>query len=215
MNTNKNTTSSKKLLSGYHSRGVLPHYKKAGATYWVTFHLADSLPQAVLRKIEAEREIWVKLKQKEDIRLEEQNRQWNRLYAKRIQSWLDAGIGACWLQQPEIGKMVAEALQHFRGQRYDLTAWVVMPNHVHVLVTPYDGWTLSSITHSWKSYSATQANRMLQRQGEPFWQVESYDHIVRNTREHQILYDYTINNPVKAGLCKHPKDWPFSNATAS
>src|SRR5205823_3893206 len=88
---------------------------------------------------------------------------------KRIACYEDEGHGACWLGQPRIGELVEQALLHFDGQRYGLLAWCVMPNHVHVLVETKLGFPLPGLLHSWKSYTATEANKILGRRGE-FWQ---------------------------------------------
>ncbi|MDZ7293024.1 MAG: transposase [candidate division KSB1 bacterium] len=200
------------LLTGYHTRGYLPHLKVEGGTYWVTLRLCDSLPQEVLRKLEDERKAWEKQQASKKLTPKELAEQWKRQYSKRMQAYLDAGMGKCWLKRDDIGGLVVKAIRFFEGKRYDLHAWVVMPNHVHVMVTPRDKWTLSSILHSWKSYTAKQANRILGRVGRPFWQVEAYDHLVRDDEEFYLICEYTINNPVSAGLCAQPEDWKFSSA---
>ncbi len=202
------------LLTGYHTRGYLPHLKVEGGTYWVTLRLHDSLPQEVLNKLEEERKEWEKQQASKKVAPKELAEQWKRQYSKRMQAYLDAGMGACWLKRDDIGELVAKAIQFFEGERYDLHAWVVMPNHGHVMVTPRDKWTLSSILHSWKSYTANEANRILGRVGEPFWQIEAYDHLVRDDKEFYLICEYTINNPVTAGLCAKPEDWKFSSAFA-
>lgn len=112
---------------------------------------------------------------------------------------LDAGHGACWLRTPRIAQHVAKALKHFDGERYRLLAWCVMPNHVHVVVQPVEGHELSTIIHSWKSYTANQANRLLDRQGE-FWQAEYYDRLIRDEEELLRVIEYVWNNPEKAGF---------------
>jgi REP element-mobilizing transposase RayT len=141
-----------------------------------------------------------------------------KLYSERIESYLDAGHGGCWLRDPNIGGIVAGALSHFDGERYHLHAWMVMPNHVHAVLTPLEGHSLSRILHSWKSFTAHEAQNMAQTpslqipKGEGFWQRESYDHLVRDEAEFARVCEYTIQNPVYAGLCKRPEDWPFSSA---
>ncbi|MBI4570090.1 MAG: transposase, partial [Planctomycetes bacterium] len=209
------------LRSGWHARGYLPHLKAEGGTYFVTFRLTDTLPKAVLESYRSEREAIVKraeaagrkLTRQEDERLA-------ALYSERIESYLDAGHGECWLKEPRIGGMVAETLRHFDGERYDLHAWVVMPNHVHAVVTPREGHTLSAILHSWKSFTAHETHRVAQAsrlqlqlpKGGAFWQRESYDHLVRDEADFQRVCEYTVQNPVKAGLCQNPEDWPCSSA---
>jgi putative DNA methylase len=119
--------------------------------------------------------------------------------------------GVCLLNLPESARVVEDALLHFQGQRYDLHAWVVMPNHVHVVVSPHDGFALSGVLHSWKSFSANQINRMLGRK-EKLWQAESFDHLVRSEDAYARFVAYTEQNPVRAGLCSKPDDWLFSSA---
>lgn len=106
---------------------------------------------------------------------------------------------------------MAGALKFFEGQRYELRAWIVMPNHVHVVVWPMPPHTFSEILHSWKSYTATHANKLLERVGKPFWQDESYDHLIRDDTDMARCCRYTIMNPVNARLCAQPEDWKWSN----
>ena len=133
-------------------------------------------------------------------------------YCEKVEALLDAGSGACWLSKPEAASLMAKAINFFAGQRYDLKAWVIMPNHVHVVVWPYPEHTLSKILHSWKSYTSKLANKLLKRKGETFWQAESFDHIVRDDNERARLVAYVESNPVKAGLCIRPEDWNWSSA---
>jgi REP element-mobilizing transposase RayT len=102
-------------------------------------------------------------------------------------------------------------MMHFQGKRYALSAWCVMPNHVHAVVTPYSEFTLSAVLHSWKSFSAHQVNWRLQRKG-TLWEPESFDHLVRNEGSFEQFLNYTEMNPVVAGLCNRPEEWPFSSA---
>ena len=104
--------------------------------------------------------------------------------------------------------MVSDALWHFDGERYRLHAWCVMPNHVHVVVTPLAGRTLSSIVHSWKSFTATEANQHLGRRGS-FWMQEYFDRAIRDEHHFRSAVEYVEHNPVNAGLCEAPEDWPW------
>jgi len=86
-----------------------------------------------------------------------------------------------------------------------------MTNHTHVVVTPSEGYELSKILHSWKSYTSNRINALIGRSGR-LWQEESFDHVIRS-EEHLVEFiDYTENNPVVAGLCDSPEDWPYSSA---
>lgn len=109
------------------------------------------------------------------------------------------------LRRPDIADLVANAIQFHAGQRFDLLAWVVMPNHAHVVVRPLPAFTLSQITKSWKGFTAREANRLLNRQGE-FWQGESYDHLIRDDVDRARCVQYTHMNPVNARLCARPQD---------
>ena len=209
------------LRSGIHSRGYLPHVKREGARYFVTFRLADSLPKEFLLKIQGERagalqryhtqrEAAAALRSPpppvdalNQIELE---------YRRKIERYLDRGLGACWLKRPEIAGLVAGALRHFDGQRYLLHDWVVMPNHVHTVFWPMANESVSGIVQSWKRHTAREANKLLQRTGNSFWQPEAFDHWIRNDAEHARCCRYVRNNPVTAGLCATPEDWPWSSA---
>jgi REP element-mobilizing transposase RayT len=94
---------------------------------------------------------------------------------------------------------------------YELDAYVVMPNHVHLLVFPKT--SPSRFLKSIKSYTAREANKMLTRTGQPFWQSETYDHWVRDAQERQRIRAYIENNPVKAGLARSPEQFSWSSAS--
>lgn len=198
------------LRSGLHHRGYLPHWKEDGRAYFVTFRLAGTLPRALLEELRHEKEAL--LARERTARVSETVERLRRHHAERIEAYLDAGLGECWLKRPDIGGLVCDALRHFDGGRYDLHAWTVMPNHVHVVVTPLAEHTLSGILHSWKSFTALRANRHLGRAGQPFWQTESYDGLIRDEKHLARACDYTERNPVAAGLCEQPEDWPWGSA---
>jgi len=121
-------------------------------------------------------------------------------FPKRLQSWLDAGHGACLLRETQAAEIVQKALSHFDGARHLLDGYAVMPNHVHGLVKPSAGHSLPSIMHAWKSFTAHAINRLLGRAG-PLWQDESYDHLVRSRQQLEFYRAYIRENPANAG-CK-------------
>lgn len=172
---------------GWHSRGYLPHFDSPETIQFVTFRLADSLPRAVAEML-ARRPV--------------------NLF--EADASLDAGLGACWLGDPAIADLVQDTILHFDGQRYCLLAWCIMPNHVHVVVEPGVGHSLGAIVHSWKSFSANQANRMLRRSG-PFWHRDYFDRYIRDEGHLERTADYVENNPVKAELTANAIDWPWSS----
>ena len=135
-----------------------------------------------------------------------------RWYSNRVDKYLDAGHGVCYLRDPNLADLVAGAIQFFVGQRYELRAWVVMPNHAHVVVWPMPCHTLSDILHSWKSYTAHEINKRLPARVSPFWQTESYEHLIRDDEDLHRCCAYTLLNPVNAGLCAQLEAWKWSSA---
>jgi REP element-mobilizing transposase RayT len=166
--------------------GNLPHWRQDGVTYFVTFRTADSLPQEKLKQWQKEKDEW--LKQHPEPHDEEVKREFYEKFPERIQKWLDQGHGACLLGNTEYKAIVEGALRHFDGDRYDLDEYVVMPNHVHVIVTP-NSHPLSEILHSWKSFTASQINKKAGSSG-AFWQKESFDHIVRSPAQLEKIRSY-------------------------
>ena len=177
---------------GWHARGYLPHLDGGEMSHFVTFRLHDSLPQSVIEKWTADGAKDAALR-------------------KRIEKYLDAGAGACWLKDPEVAIIIRDAIIHFDGKRYRLAAWVIMPNHVHILMSLMPGHHLPDVLHSIKSFSAKGANKHLDRTG-TFWMRESFDRYIRNYKRFAAVVRYIENNPVKAGLCERPEDWQFSSA---
>jgi Rad3-related DNA helicase/REP element-mobilizing transposase RayT len=175
----------------------LPHWHQDGCTYFVTFGLADSIPKGKLIQWQIELREW--LRQHPEPRTPDQEKEYAELFAERFHRWLDDCMGECWLRQPKISAIVEEALRFFDNQRYWLGHFVVMPNHVHVLVRPLGEHTLSQILHSWKSFTAKQINAVLGREGH-VWQDESFDCIVRDESALEKFSAYVQENPAKAQL---------------
>lgn len=182
----------------WHSRGFLPHYEVSERAQIITYRLQDSLPRQALARFEEE----LRHVDREHIEAE------RRL---RIEAFLDKGIGSCFLRNESIAQIIEQNLLHFDRKRYKVHAWVIMPNHVHILLTPEKNVLLSNIVHSWKSYTAKRANAILGRHTE-FWQREYFDRMIRSERHFNNAIDYIHNNPVKAGLCESAADWQFSSA---
>lgn len=129
-----------------------------------------------------------------------------RLSAARVEQYLDNGPGACHLRNPAIAEMVSGALRHFDEERYRLFAWCVMPNHVHVVARPFPSHDLSSVLHSWKSFTAKRAKDLAGIAG-TFWQREYYDHLLRSEAEIERAVCYVAENPARAGLVNWAWVW--------
>jgi len=175
----------------------LPHRHQPGATAFLTFRLADSLPKGRLQEWERERLTFLDRHPKPWS--EEIQREYRRNFPRRLESWLDEAHGACWLRDLDIARLVESALRHFDGTRYVLDHYAILPNHVHVLVKPLPGHDLRSVVHSWKSFSAQEINKTLGRVGE-VWEHESFDHLVRNWDRLEGYRKYIRENPEMAGL---------------
>jgi putative DNA methylase len=184
--------------AGWHSRGYLPHFDGGELAQTINLRLSDSLPQAILKKWE--KELAANPPATADAVLR-----------RRIERYLDQGYGSCELKDPCIAGIVQESLLHFDDQRYRLWAWVVMPNHAHILLTPRASWSLSEIMKSLKSYTSHEANKTLGRSGQ-FWLEDYFDRYIRDEKHFASAIAYIENNPLKARLCRRPEDWPFSSA---
>jgi putative DNA methylase len=174
----------------WRSRGYLPHLDGPSLVQHVVFRLADSLPAGLRNELA-------------------QARHSDRIAA--IDAALDQGHGRRDLAVPAVADLVETALLTFGADRYALIAWCVMPNHVHALLTISPGYRLDRIVHSWKSYTAKEANRLLRRGG-AFWAREYFDRFMRDSGHLARTAAYIEGNPVKAGLCEGLSDWRFSSA---
>ncbi|MCK9589178.1 MAG: transposase, partial [Terrimicrobiaceae bacterium] len=175
-----------------HLTGNLPHWRQDGATYFVTFRTADSMPQAKLKQWLDERNEWMEEHPEPHTSAERQ--EYTKLFPQRFQKWLDEGYGPCHLARPDVKAIVENALSHFDGTRYRLGEYVVMPNHVHVLVSPLGEHVLSDILQALKSFTAKEINRLIGETGH-FWQKESFDHIVRSPEQMERIKEYIRDNP--------------------
>ena len=200
-------------------RGHLPHYQPGGATFFLTYSLAGSLPVHVVQALLARAErTWRQVDQlpdtpEKDKRVGEEQR---RLFGLWDRALHHDSPGPFWLRDPRVAALVVANLHYLDGRKADVAAFCVMPNHVHLLYTPLptdDGeyYALSRIQHSAKLYTARRGNELLRRHG-AFWRHENYDHMVRDVGEFERIRAYILNNPAKAGLVKDWKDWPWSEA---
>lgn len=174
----------------YRPRG-LPHFDTPELPQFVTFRLRDSLPKQILFT---------------------RSRETLPAYRRRIQAALDAGAGACWLARPELAEIVREGLVYGCARTHDMHAFVVMPNHVHVLTTLREGFRLCDVVRGWKSYSARRINAILGHE-DAFWQRDYFDRFIRDEPHFERVRLYIERNPVTAGLAKVAESWRFSSAT--
>ena len=179
------------------SRGYLPHWRVEGAAYSVIFRLHDSLPRTVLASLIEQKRLLDQSPWNIEIRTE---------LERAIDRALDQHHGAAFMRNPHVAEIVANAITCFDRDRYDLYAWCVMPNHVHVVLRPLTR-ELSQVVQSWKTYSGRCANEMLGRCG-TFWQREYFDRVIRDDNDLERTIEYVLSNPVKAGL----GDWRFTSA---
>jgi REP element-mobilizing transposase RayT len=210
-----------KGFKGWHERGYLPHCDKPGLTQFVTFRLWDSLPAsrrgewehllAVTERSDAPRSVSSAGARSIASRDDEAVAKARREQRRKVEAYLDRSHGECFLRDPRVATLMENAMRFHHGQRFDLLAWVVMPNHVHALFQVGDSTPLSAIMQNWKSISAVVANKLLNRSGD-FWQEDYWDTFMRNEEQTCKAIRYIENNPVKARLCRVPEEWPFSSA---
>ena len=172
----------------------LPHWNQGGCVQFVTFRLADSLPQTKLKEYGELKEQWMTEHPKPwDMATQEE---YKSKIGKAMDKWIDAGYGDCILKNEKVRNIVADSIMHFNGERYVIHAFVIMPNHVHVLLSTKGGNLVQKIVGGWKKFSAHEINKLLDRQG-PVWERESFDHMVRNENSYKVKFEYIINNPAR------------------
>ena len=189
--------------------GNLPHWYQPGATYFITFRTADSMPKEVADLWYRRRNDWLlrhginpKAKNWQDALRRLSDRLQNEFHAtfsREFLEHLDKGHGACVLRRRDLAEIVAKSLRHFDGERYLLGDFVVMPNHVHLLVGLLGATEVEAQCYSWKKFTATEINRELKKTGE-FWQSESFDHLVRSPEQFERFQRYIAENGSEAGL---------------
>ncbi len=201
----------------------LPHWRQKGATYFITFRLADSIPRRILLQWREERELWLKARgitadlaeQEKENRYaaisEQERKRAERRDARRLHVELDRCHGSCLTRGAGNAGILQQALLHFHGQRGWIGDFVIMPNHVHLLIQPFDTHPLEDWLQSIKSYSARRFDKRAMEEGRVF-QQESYDRVVRDREELEAYRDYIANNGAKARLHEseyhlHRCDW--------
>jgi REP element-mobilizing transposase RayT len=190
------------------SRLYLPHWESSDPIYFVTFRLFDSLPRELTDDLRKQHASLEKSNPPAADVAADRSLHMRRAILQRAERCLDSGVGRCYMRDPQIAKIVADTIRHFHTERYRLLAWCVMPNHAHVIFSPLAEHKLGAILHSWKSFSAVAANRLLRRTG-PFWQREYFDHLIRNEASLLKITRYIQQNPQKAGL----RNWPWVGPT--
>jgi REP element-mobilizing transposase RayT len=173
--------------------GDLPHMRQDGALYFVTFRLADSLPQTLLSTWRHERDEWRRNNPAPSPRAADH---FARQQRRKLETWLDRGYGSRLLSDPRAAAAVAAALNFFDGVRYELGAHVVAANHVHAILRTAPGVDPSTVVHSWKRHSARELTLLgLWPGGQGhLWQRESFDHIVRNRKSLERFTTYIQNH---------------------
>jgi REP element-mobilizing transposase RayT len=209
----------------YYKRN-LPHFQPPGYAIFIIFRLHGTLPADVVGRLKAMKEERLKLIAGYDNSKvkNEKYSEFKKEYFKLYDNYLDrASIGSNWLKDTRIAEVVKSSI-HFRdGKEYDLIAYTIMPNHVHLVILPNVErfaeslnpesketlYIVTKVLQELKKYTARECNKLLNRKGS-FWQHESYDHVVRNTKALRRIVDYTLNNPVKAGLVNVWEEWKYS-----
>jgi REP element-mobilizing transposase RayT len=164
---------------GWHERGYLPHRDSPGLTQFITYHLADAFPSELLVE-------WAAL-----LKIEEEAQK-----RRELEQYLDKGRGQCWLRRPEVAVICEAALRHFDGERYQLRAWCLMPNHVHVLVSVMNV-PMAEFVKSWKGYTAFRCRRLLGLEQKNFWADDYWDTYIRDPEHESRTIRYIENNPAR------------------
>jgi REP element-mobilizing transposase RayT len=175
----------------------LPHWESEGVACFVTFRLADSLPETLLTDWRKERDAWM-ADHPQPWSLETEL-EYHKCFSSRIDQALDAGHGSCLLAHREKADFVADTLSHRDGAEYLLHSWVVMPNHVHVLFSPLPGTSIYKSVGAWKRFSATRIHKADGDSG-ALWQKDYFDRLIRDWDHFLNVARYIRRNPAKARL---------------
>jgi len=175
----------------------LPHWQQGETAQFVTWRLGDSLPPDKLELWKEEEDTWLRVHSEPWD--EPSKKEYHQRFSNRLEEWLDAGDGSCLLRDEVCRKIVTDALHYFDDQRYDLRAFVVMPNHVHVLFSLHPPHLLQQVLHSWKSHTAKALNRHLGYRGK-VWQEDYWDRLIRSDEHFRKCIRYIRSNPEKALL---------------
>ncbi len=198
----------------YYYKRHLPHIQPLGGIIFVTFRLANSLPKKVIDQL--------KYDYKSLVRLSENNKQHKRIYDRKIHELINrydkylhkTSKGPFYLRKTEMADLVCDTMKYHNGKTYDLISYCVMPNHVHILLQPYEisieeYVPISKIMHNIKSYTANRINKILGRKGQ-FWEHESFDRYSRSDNDTVKIIKYILDNPVEAGLVSKRENWIWS-----
>lgn len=178
--------------------GNLPHWHQEGKIQFVTFRLGDSLP---MQKASELNEAIENFKRSNPLPWDSGvKKQFRKIVSRLEERLLNNGYGECVLKDLNVRTILSSALKYNDGIKYELLAYVIMPNHVHMLILPLENNRLSAILHSIKSFSSNKINKCINRIGN-LWMRESYDHIIRNEDELKHFINYIRNNP-----CQLPED---------
>lgn len=210
----RNSEQARRGYRGWHERGYLPHRDQPGLVQFVTFELADCFPVA----LRSEWEHYARITDNHERR-------------RLLEAYLDRGLGQCYLKRPDIAATVEENFRFFsRRSRtlpandasrvlspesksivcYELRAWIIMPNHVHVLFK-VGAVPMSETVGAWKKHTGRLANELLGRRG-PFWAGDYFDVYMRDADHERKTIHYIEHNPVKAKLVRDPRAWTWSSA---
>jgi type I restriction enzyme R subunit len=187
----------------------LPHWSQAGTVCFITIRMWDSIPREVLQRLLRERADWLKRhgissselawRSKVDQLPKSVRHEFRRFIWERWENHLDECHGSCVLRKPQLAEIVASCLQHFQGELYQMTDFVVMPNHFHLIAAFADESGMLRQCESWKHFTANKLNRILGRDGR-FWQQDGFDHLIRSADQFEYFRRYIADNPRVARL---------------
>ena len=216
------------MLDGIFRRRNLPHWDLAGKAYFITGCLDGSISSVGLKRIRTYRDELDARPRPEKLSPADWEHHKHKLVFALVDELLDKQSPVQHLADERQAEIVQNAFLHFAGERYALFAFVVMPSHHHWLFLPDETWGESAvvksrqrdgrqrtpreiISHSIQSYTASHCNRVRGATG-PYWQIETFDHWVRDDGELHRIITYIENNPVVAGFVARPEDWRWSSA---
>ena len=215
-----------------HCRKYLPHFENQ-RYQMITYRLYDSVPREVIEQWKREVEVGAQAARLPNVadeppaphtahlsntageppalQMPTTLQQKQRQMLVLIDKFEDTGYGQCFMKNDNVAQIVRDNLMFHNGKKYNLLKWCIMPNHVHTLIEVFNGISLSEILHCWRSYTAHQINKLLNRTGQ-VWMMEYFDRYIRDYDHFEKVVNYIHNNPVKAGLVQSPSEYRWSSA---
>ncbi len=173
----------------------LPHWQQDQTWIFVTYRLADSLPEPIVARWKVERDHWIS--NNPVPHTEEQKSEYHKRFTLKLEDLLDDCHGSCVLRDEATRNIITTAFHFYDGERYELSSYVVMPNHIHILFRPLGNYKLADIIKNWKGFTSREIGKTFGKTNYALWQADYWDRLIRSQKHFDWVSNYIVKNPVK------------------